>query len=137
MHAQRGLWSGCGKLAKAMASNPSSLKVTKVWPLEKYARFIPEEHGQVLPQKESTQKKAGNWKVSLCQSKLLQLFQAQLVGYLVYVCIVMWYLYTAALSVFKRVLHTDESSRIKSPHDIQWDTSLRKFMLLCGVLHAH
>lgn len=46
-------------------SNHSSLKVTKVWPLEKYARFIPEEHGQVLPQKDSSQKKAGNWKVSL------------------------------------------------------------------------
>ena len=49
----------------AMAtSNPPSLRVTKVWPLEKYARFIPEEQGQVLPQKDSSQKKAGNWKVS-------------------------------------------------------------------------
>lgn len=62
----RPLVPGLSMWSKAMAtSNPSSLKVTRVWPLEKYARFMPvEDHGQVLPQQDSAQKKAGNWKVS-------------------------------------------------------------------------
>ena len=77
---QRGQFRG-HVWSKAMATSnpPSSLKVTQVWPLEKYARFIPvEEQGQALPQKESIQKKAGNWKVSLCRPinvELVQLFQ--------------------------------------------------------------
>ena len=63
--------------SKAMAtSNPSSLKVTRVWPLEKYARFMPavEERGQVLPQQESAQKKAGNWKVSFVAGAAVLIF---------------------------------------------------------------
>lgn len=47
---------------------------------------------------------------------------------MVIVCIVMWYFYAAALSVFKGVLHTDESVGVESSHDIQWNTSLCKFM---------
>ena len=59
----RPLIPGLSMWSKAMAT--SSLKVTRVWPLEKYARFMPvEDRGQVLPQQDSAQKKAGNWKVS-------------------------------------------------------------------------
>ena len=38
-----------------------SLKVTKVWPVEKYARFVSEAQQTVLPQKEA--KKEGLWQV--------------------------------------------------------------------------
>lgn len=44
-------------------SSSSAVTVTKVWPLDKYARFIPEQHHQVLPQRDST-KKGGSWKVN-------------------------------------------------------------------------
>jgi hypothetical protein len=41
------------------------------------------------------------------------------------------FFYAVALSVFKRVLHTDESVGVESPHDIQWDTSLCNFLHHC------
>ena len=48
-------------------ATPSScaVSVTQVWPLEKYARFVPEEGGQVLPRKDVANK-GGTWKVGLC-----------------------------------------------------------------------
>ena len=40
----------------------AALKVTKVWPIEKYARFIADSQQSVLPQKES--RKGGTWQAS-------------------------------------------------------------------------
>ena len=40
-----------------------AVSVTQVWPLEKYARFVPEESGQVLPRKDAANK-GGSWRVS-------------------------------------------------------------------------
>lgn len=123
------MWYMVWMWSKAMAtSNSSSLKVTTALPLEKYARFLPEEeHGQVLPPKESTaQKKSGNWKVWLSWCSCSAIFIGSRPTQVIGLRYVMWhnFLYAAALSVFKRVLHTDEFVGVESSHDIQRDTSL-------------